>query len=259
MPSANGFLSPFRKSATASTTGEIPESIEVQFVMRPGHYQPKAPMWKIETTLPVKLAIVRIDGVAVHRDEGAFGKLLECAARYRERYTGKSAGEVPGVQHARRLFRSIGIEPTRRRPASEALLNRALKDKPFPAINTLVDVGNWCSLDFLLPICVYDADKIAGEVTVRKGREGESYLALNNREIHLTGRYVLADERGPFGSPITDSQRTAVRSDTRNAILVIFAPREFDSRQLREYANVFSQRVIDFCGGKTARVEILNQ
>ncbi len=216
-------------------------------------------MWKIETSLPVKLAVIRIDALMVRREESAFGKLLECAARYAEEYRGKSAGEVPGVQHARKFFRAIGIEPTRRRPASEALLNRALKGKSFSAINTLVDVANWCSLDFLLPICVYDADKIAGEVLVRKGREGETYLALNNREVHLANRYVLADETGPFGSPITDSQRTAVSLNTRNAVLVIFAPREFDRRQLREQADIFSQRVVEFCGGRVMKVEILNQ
>ena len=215
-------------------------------------------MWKIETTLPVKLAVIRIDALTVRRDESTFGKLLECAESYRERYSGKSVGEVPGVQHARKFFRAIGIEPTRRRPSSEALLNRALKGKPFPAINSLVDVGNWCSLDFLLPICVYDADKLVGDVTVRKGRGGETYLALNNREIHLTGRYVLADETGPFGSPLTDSQRTAVSLNTRNAVLVIFAPREFASRQLREQADIFSRRVIDFCGGKMINLQILN-
>ena len=214
-------------------------------------------MWRIETSLPVLLTVIRMRGVQVHRNEGAFRKLLECAADYAKHYAGKSAGEVPGVQHARRFFRAIGIEPTRRRPSSEALLNRALKGKPYTAINTLVDVGNWCSLDFLLPICIYDSDKIIGQVSVRTGEPGEAYLGLNNREIHVGDRYVIADEQGPFGSPMTDSQRTAVDLNTRNIIVVIFAPENYDSRLLESQAKLFAQRVKEFCGGKVEEVRVL--
>lgn len=211
----------------------------------------------IEDSLPIQLAVIRISNLLVRNEEKAYQQLLQCAHRYRELYQGKTAGEVPGIHHARKFFRAIGVEPTRRRPSSEALLNRALKGKPFPAINTLVDVGNWCSLDFLLPICIYDAEKIVGNVTVRRGREGETYLALNNREINLANRYVLADEAGPFGSPITDSQRTAITLDTRHCLLIIFAPNNYSTETLLGQGNTFAERVIRFCSGELVELTII--
>jgi DNA/RNA-binding domain of Phe-tRNA-synthetase-like protein len=161
------------------------------------------------------------------------------------------------VQTARQLFRAINLDPTKHRPSSEALLRRALKAKPFHKINSLVDIGNWCSLDFLLPICVYDLDKILGKVEVRLGRSEETYLAHNGRIINLSQRYVLADKSGPFGSPITDSVRTAVDLNTTNSLLVIFAPHDTDSILLQRQAARFSERVKHYCGGSTDKIEII--
>ncbi len=213
--------------------------------------------WHVSTTLPAQAAVIRIDGVHVDTEQTAFQHLSECARSYQKRYAGRTIGEVEGVQAARQLFRAIGVDPTRRRPSSEALLQRALKGKELYAVNSLVDVGNWCSLDFLLPIGIYDAEKIQGNVTIRTGTPADTYLALNNRTINLHNRYVLADENGAFGSPMTDSQRTAVDLNTHAAALVLYAPENYDLDKLKEQTERFAQRVLDLCGGGLVSLEIL--
>ncbi|HPR17358.1 MAG TPA: phenylalanine--tRNA ligase beta subunit-related protein, partial [Candidatus Cloacimonadota bacterium] len=152
---------------------------------------------------------------------------------------------------------AIGMDPTKHRPSSEALLRRALKGLEYYSINTLVDIGNWCSLEFLLPICVYDADKIMGQVTARLGREDESYLGHNNREVNLHNRFVIADAKGPFGSPVTDSIRTAVDVNTKNAILIIFSPQDYDENMLKKQMLIFAERVKEICGGEKTNSFIL--
>ncbi|MDY0094290.1 MAG: phenylalanine--tRNA ligase beta subunit-related protein [Candidatus Vecturithrix sp.] len=213
--------------------------------------------WHVSTTLPAQAAVIRIAGVHVDTEQIAFQHLSECARSYQKRYAGRTIGEVEGVQAARQLFRAIGVDPTRRRPSSEALLQRALKGKELYAVNSLVDVGNWCSLDFLLPIGIYDAEKIQGNVTIRTGTPADAYLALNNRTISLHNRYVLADENGAFGSPMTDSQRTAVDLNTHAAALVLYAPEKYDPDKLKEQAEHFAQRVLALCGGGLVSLEIL--
>jgi DNA/RNA-binding domain of Phe-tRNA-synthetase-like protein len=42
--------------------------------------------------------------------------------------------------------------------------------------------------------------------------------------VHLAGRLTLADERGPFGNPTSDSWRTRVTTHTTRALVVIFVP-----------------------------------
>lgn len=213
--------------------------------------------WELQTDLPVQLALIIMEDLRITGAQDAYAELIRCADTYRENYGDQPISEVPGVAAARRFFRAIGIEPTRRRPSSEALLKRALGDKGFHPVNTLVDVCNWCSLDFLLPICVYDSDKIVGDVAVRIGREGEGYDALNHRRINLGERYLLADRSGPFGSPMTDSLRTAIGEETRNVALIIFAPDDHDRARLASHAATFADRVARFCGGRVTGQDIL--
>ena len=72
----------------------------------------------------------------------------------------------------RAMYRRTGLDPTKRRPSSEALLRRVRKGEGLPRINTLVDVCNWCSLEFQLPYGLYDLDRVDGEVTLRLGTGG---------------------------------------------------------------------------------------
>ena len=214
-------------------------------------------MWEIETALPLRLALMQVEEVIVSEDKTAFPYLEDAAREYHAKYSGYAPADIEGVQCARRLFRNIGVDPTKHRPSSEALLHRALKKKEFYSVNTLVDVANWCSLDFLLPISVYDLDKIVGAVTIRKGTQKESYRGLNNRVVNLYNRYVLADDIGPFGSPMTDSLRTAVNCVSKRVVLVIFAPADYEPECLRRQGELFAQRVRDICGGVCKSVTLL--
>ncbi len=173
-----------------------------------------------------------------------------------ETAAGQTIAQIPGAQNARRLFRTIGMDPTHRRPSSEALLRRALKNKSMPSINPLVDIGNWCSLEFLLPICIYDADAITGQVRPEIGTAHDQYKALNGELLNFNRRFILKDDHGPFGSPITDSVRTAVTLETHHILLGIFAPRDYPIAELREKLDVFLQRVKQICGGICTRREI---
>jgi len=201
----------------------------------------------IDPRLSVQIAVSEMDNLIVRETQQAYAELLKVGSDYAVRFEGKSISEVPGVEHARRFFRAIGIEPTRRRPSSEALLNRALKDKGFYTVNELVDAGNWCSLDFLLPIGIYDADKLQGAVRLVKGEAQDAYLALNKREMSFDGRYVLKDDVGPFGSPLTDSLRTCISTSTTRALLIIYAPEEFDVSLLEAHRETFEERVLSVC------------
>src|SRR5688572_13856449 len=77
------------------------------------------------------------------------------------------------VAAVRTMYKRTGLDPTKTRPSSEALLRRVRKGDPLPRINSLVDVCNWCSLEFQLPYGLYDFAHIVGDIELRLGREGE--------------------------------------------------------------------------------------
>ena len=141
-----------------------------------------------------------------------------------ERYGSGGRAASDALRPARELYRAFGIDPTRTRPSSEALLRRVLKREPLPRINGAVDVCNVLSLSFLLPIGLYDAAAIDGPVELRAGAPGESYVGIGKPGVHLEGRPVLADRRGAFGNPSSDSARTSVGAATTSLWMVVFGP-----------------------------------
>ena len=113
-------------------------------------------------------------------------------------------------QPARKLYRAIGVDPTRTRPSSEALQRRVQKGQPFPRVNALVDGINFCSLTLMLPFGGYDASAIDGDIALRLGADGEGYEGIGKPWVNVGGRYTLADTQGPFGNPTSDSFRTRI-------------------------------------------------
>ena len=78
----------------------------------------------------------------------------------------RSATESADITAAvRTMYKRVGLDPTKTRPSSEALLRRVRKGDELPRINSLVDIINWCSLESQLPFGLYDLSKIVGPVT----------------------------------------------------------------------------------------------
>ena len=158
-----------------------------------------------------------------------------------ERHAGASPGQIEELAAARRLYRAFGIDPTKFRPSSEALLRRILKGQPLPRILNAVDICNLCSVRFFLPIGLYDAGKLGRRITLRPGMQGESYEGIRKDRVNLEGRPTLADESGPFGNPTSDSLRTSVSTDTRSLWMVIFAPVDYPRKDLEHHSSTAAE------------------
>ncbi|HEX6851094.1 MAG TPA: phenylalanine--tRNA ligase beta subunit-related protein [Candidatus Polarisedimenticolaceae bacterium] len=198
----------------------------------------------------VRLAVVRAGPVVVGPaarplEEEIAGMCRTLAARHR----GKAPAQIEGLDPARRLYKAFGIDPTQTRPSSEALLRRILQEKPFPRVLNAVDVGNLCSVAFLLPLGLYDLGKVRGEVVLRRGAPGETYAGIRKDAVHVGGRPTLADAEGPFGNPTSDSLRTCVTSGTTAIAMVIFAPASYPAAELRDHAVFGAERMRRHLGG----------
>lgn len=134
-------------------------------------------------------------------------------------------GDVGDTAPARALYRQFGIDPTRMRPSSEALLRRLKKGEALPRINSLVDVANAVSVQLQVPVGLYDLGKVKGEeLVVRLGKEGESYTGIGKERVNVAGRICVADAEGPIGNPTSDSARTMITTDTERAAWIYFLP-----------------------------------
>ena len=183
-----------------------------------------------------------LDGAVVHEGDARIDRALaEVERRLRDRPPTNTAP-------TRAMYKRIGLDPTKTRPSSEALLRRVLKGSALPRVNSLVDVCNWCSVEFQLPYGLYDLAQVHGDVSLRLGRDGESYPGIRKDAVHVSGRMTLADERGAFGNPTSDSARTMVTTATTAALVVVFGPYALPSDWLLSVLDTTVARMAEFTG-----------
>jgi DNA/RNA-binding domain of Phe-tRNA-synthetase-like protein len=108
----------------------------------------------------------------VDRDPAMDEPLRAAAAAMRAR--AESAETTAAV---RTMYKRVGIDPTKTRPSSEALLRRVRRGDELPRINSLVDVINWCSLENAIAVRPVRPGPHSGHVELRIGRDGEEYAA----------------------------------------------------------------------------------
>jgi len=199
----------------------------------------------------VRLAALILADLSVRETSAALTAEIEAACRgLRDRYRGQTSGDVPEVIAARQLYKTLGIDPTKRRPSNESLLRRALKGEPLYQINTLVDSVNLCSLTEQLPYGLYDLEHVVPPVMLRLGVEGEGYEGIRKGFVHVAARPVLVDAIGPFGNPTSDSLRTSITLTTRDALIVIYAPHALSRDALMRIAERTLARVLPHHSGR---------
>ena len=191
----------------------------------------------------VKPGVLWWSGATVVAHEHGLDPLL-AAAEAKVRIT-----PPPESAAVRTMYKRVGLDPTKTRPSSEALLRRVRKGDTIPRINSLVDIVNWCSLEFQLPYGLYDFAKVSGPVTMRLGAEGESYPGIRKDEVNVGGRITVADSAGPFGNPTSDSARTMVTPATTEALVIVYAPAEILRMQIARVLDVTAQRITQIAGG----------
>ncbi len=203
-----------------------------------------------DLALKLKVGVLLQEGVTVlDQREERLDTMIRAAEREVALVYGESRpSEIEGLRSARTLFQSIGVDPTRMRPASEALLRRVVKGGSLPAINSAVDAVNLISLQLLLPIGLYDADQVAGNVELRLGGPGEGYDRIGSGRINLDGRIGLFDEKGGFGNPTGDSKRTCITTRTRSLIFVLFTPASLPAESLMDKIEFAASSLADLLG-----------
>jgi DNA/RNA-binding domain of Phe-tRNA-synthetase-like protein len=157
--------------------------------------------------------------------------------------------DIPELAEWRRTFKTIGTDPSRYRPSSESLYRRIQKKNFIPTIHSAADVNNFFSLYYKIPIGIYDLDKLEGPITIDIGTDQDEYIAINGRTVNFSRKIVSRDIHGPFGSPIVDSQRTAVTKETKNAVQIVYLLPSMKEEQCEKLLQSMQNMFIQIHGG----------
>ena len=165
--------------------------------------------------------------------------------RYRAELTTESLKQMTSIAATRRVYKACGKDPSRYRPASEALIRRVLQGKKLYQRDTLVDLVNLASIAFGYSIGGFDADKFVGDtLTLGVGREGEPYEGIGRGMINIHGLPVYRDAEGGVGTPTSDHERTKMTIDTRHLVVLIngYDGNEERVRKNAEYIQTLLQK-----------------
>lgn len=141
---------------------------------------------------------------------------------YRQVLSTEALKAISGIEATRRVYRACGKDPSRYRPAAEALIRRQLKGKDLYQIDTLVDLVNLASIRYGYSIGGFDADKFQGDtLTLGVGRESEPYEGIGRGMINIAGLPVYRDAVGGVGTPTSDNERTKISLSTTHLVVLI--------------------------------------
>ena len=197
-------------------------------------------------------ACVEANVVNTPYSEGLWQEINALEAAFRAELTTESLKDIPSIAATRRIYKKCGKDPSRYRPASEALIRRMLQGKELYKVDTLVDLINLASIRFGYSIGGFDADKFVGEtLTLGVGREGEPYEGIGRGQINIAGLPVYRDAEGGVGTPTSDHERTKITLATRRLVVLING---YDGNRDRvcqnaEYIQMLLQKYANSDGG----------
>lgn len=152
----------------------------------------------------------------------------------------KGQENLPSVQETLRLgsrdmLRNGSYKPTGRgKPASEYLLRSAVNEK-FPRINTLVDINNYISLKYMVPISLWDLDLAEStRFNFRLGAPDETFVfnqggqTIDLKDL-VIGCAISEGDQLPIVNPIKDSLKTKTKPESTNIAAAVYYPNTANS------------------------------
>lgn len=195
--------------------------------------------------------LVQVDGLRVRdRDERLDAFVPELVKEFRDGLVLETLKDEPTLRAYRDFYWRVGIDPTKTRPASEALLRRVLQGKDLPRINTLVDAYNLASMRTRIAIAAFDAGHLRGDIRMRLAHAGESFLGIGmDRPVVLEGVEVVCEDDDGLVAiyPHRDSDRTRVTTSTTSTVFMTCGVPGIAPEALVESARVTQEFVERFC------------
>lgn len=131
-------------------------------------------------------------------------------------------------QDTRALLRWGGFKPSgRNKPACEYLVKAALT-KGLPKINLGVDLLNWVSYLYQVPISLIDLDRVESPLQVKVIEEKTNFVFnQSGQTLELQGLLNACDAQGACANAVKDSMRSKTTPETRRTLAVLWGHKKW--------------------------------
>jgi DNA/RNA-binding domain of Phe-tRNA-synthetase-like protein len=214
----------------------------------------------VRRTFELSVGIAAIEGVRQKEETSSAisDEVAKVEAELKSSYSIDEVKDVRTIRMQRGFFWRMGVDPTKVRPASEALLRRILLNKGLPRVSPIVDAYNIASVKTLLTFSAFDLAKINPPLSVRFSREGEAVVLIGNRKKKLTGKeLVLTDSAKVLCVYVHgDVDETKVTDATTDVLLVAYGIPGLSHDELEEGMVVAANYIRQFAGGEVVMGDV---
>jgi DNA/RNA-binding domain of Phe-tRNA-synthetase-like protein len=199
----------------------------------------------------LKVLLLQIDEMKIKKKDSELEKFkLTVTKQVRNEYELDAVKDHPTFRAYRDFFWRIGIDPTKIRPAAEALIRRILAGKTLPCINTLVDSYNLASIKSRIALATFDTDKLEGNLLMKFAEEDEQFYGIGMEKplILKGGEIVVSDNEKLIAVyPYRDADNTKVTQETENSTIVVCGVPGIPKETLENASRVALEYINRFC------------
>lgn len=175
-----------------------------------------------EQLTALRLGVMRFSAL-IEPSSDSFWKVIDDASlNLRSEISADEITKITTITDTRRAYKKCGKDPSRYRPSADSLVRRIIKGNELYKVNNVVDLLNLVSIQTGFSIGGYDVSKITGEPRITIGTSEDEYYGIGRGKLNIEGLPVLRDEKGVFGSPTSDSERTMITEKASEMAFVFF-------------------------------------
>lgn len=202
----------------------------------------------------IKLSCIECDVFVLETNDLLWDEMQKKTKELSSSLKTEQISKIPEIAASRKAYKACGKDPARYRLSAEALLRRVVKQKALYQVNNVVDVLNLVSITTGFSIGGYDSDKINGKVSFGIGTAADPYEGIGRGRLNIEFLPTFRDEKSAFGTPTSDSERTAVTTGTKHFLMVII---DFGEGNLKKATKLAAEYLERYAFAKNFKIKTI--
>ncbi|UCC38391.1 MAG: hypothetical protein JSV96_11180 [Candidatus Aminicenantes bacterium] len=224
--------------------------------------------FRIESEIFEKFPGLNI-GIVVAKQIDNRGKSDELMYLIREKekeilaeYDNETLSQCSRIESWRKAYSSFGAKPKKHKSSVESLYRMILSGNNLRHINKIVDIYNYVSIKYMIPVGGDDLSKVDGHIRLKFARGSELFIPLNSQEEQSArpGEVIYRDDKEVLCRRWNwrECEKTKMTETTEDVVLVSEGLPPFTQWEILEIVEDLSGMVKKYCGGET-RTAVLDQ
>jgi len=187
-------------------------------------------------------------------NEEIMNLIKEKVKEIRANFNTETLSQNPKIDAWRKAYSSFGAKPKKYKCSVENLYRMILDEIELKHINKIVDIYNYISIKYVIPMGGDDTDKVDGSITLKFAQGNEPFIELNSEETKnpKEGEVVYVDDKEVLCRRWNwrECDKSKMTEETKNVALVIEGLPPITKEEVETITKELSELVQKFCGGE---------